>query len=215
MKENESLFNEYGLRYDITQISPGLVGREFIKTIGHYHKDFGSEIYEVLSGEAIFIFQKIDFSGMVMPIGGQAEEIYLIKANVGEKVVVPWPGRLPGYGHVTINPGNDFLVVADISSENMRPNYDFFKKYRGAAYYIVKGQGLKINDNIAAVKNTNYSEISNLEMGTPKEVMELGISFSKPLYASFIEAPEKFDFIIHPEKYKEILAPEKLFKLSK
>lgn len=193
LKEDENLFKEYGLRYDITQILPGLIGEEFIKTIGHYHKDSSSEIYEVLHGEALFLFQEVS--------GG---EIYLIKAEIGEKVVIPL-----GYGHITVNCGNNYLVVADVSSIDMEPDYDFFKKYGGAAYHIVKNNG-----DIKAIKNENYSSVKELKIGKPKEVPALNVSFSKPLYSSFVENPQNFEFIRHSENYKEILAPEKLFEFS-
>ena len=197
LKNDTDLFKKYHLRYDITQISPGLIGKEFVKTIGHYHKDLSSEIYEVLSGEAIFLFQKISS-------GGEADEIYLIRVGVGQKVIVP-----SGYGHITINPGKDFLIVTDISFDKMEPDYDFFKNYKGAAYYVLEN-----NNDIATVRNENYSSVGNLRIGKPKEIPELNVYFSKPLYPSFIESPEKFDFITHPENYKKILVPDNLFELE-
>ena len=46
-----------GLRYDITLISPQMLGKEFVKTKGHEHLNLG-EVYIVLEGEAIFLIQK-------------------------------------------------------------------------------------------------------------------------------------------------------------
>jgi glucose-6-phosphate isomerase len=191
-ERDKGLFDKKGLRYDITDMAPGLIGKEFVKTIGHYHKDSSSEVYEVLCGEAFFLFQKIN-------LNGRADEIYLIKAETGQKIVIP-----PGYGHITINPGSDYLIVSDMSSVDMRPDYDFFKNFRGAGYYIVESG--------AAVKNKNYSSVGELKIGRPKEIPELKISFSKPLYESFAENPENFDFIRNSEKYEKILTPENLFE---
>ena len=194
LENDTDLFKKYHLRYDITQISPGLIGKEFVKTIGHYHKDLSPEIYEVLFGEAIFLFQKINS-------GGKADKVYLIEVGVGQKVIVP-----SGYGHVTINSGKDFLIAADISFDKMEPDYDFFKNHKGAACYVLKN-----NSDITIVKNENYSSVGDLKKGKPKEMPELNVYFSDPLYSSFSKNPRGLDFITHPENYKEFLTPEKLF----
>jgi glucose-6-phosphate isomerase len=193
-KKDKSVFEKIGLRYDVTNIRAGTAGKEFIKTIGHFHKDASAEVYEVLSGEALFLFQEIE--------GG--EKVFLIKAESGEKVVI-----LSKFGHVTINPGKGNLIVSDISSTDTRPDYEFFKKNRGAAYYAVKKNG-----GIKTEKNGNYPQAEELKTGKPKEIPELGISFSKPLYGSFIKNPGKFDFIRNPEKYGKIMLPENLFDFS-
>ena len=36
-KEELELMQEFGLRYDITVIPPAKLGKEYIKTAGHYH----------------------------------------------------------------------------------------------------------------------------------------------------------------------------------
>ena len=43
---------------NITVWESGLVGREFIKTYGHYHVDALPETYWILSGEGIALLQK-------------------------------------------------------------------------------------------------------------------------------------------------------------
>ena len=189
-EKDKAVFEKNGLRYDITNIRPGIAGGEFIKTIGHFHKDSSSEVYEVLSGEALFLFQEIE-----------GDKSYLIKAEPGEKVVIP-----PGFGHITINPGKENLIVGDISSIGMDPDYEFFKKSRGAKYYVIKAEG-----GFKVEKNGNYPMAGELKIGRPKEIPELGISFSEPLYASFVGNPEKFDFVRNTEKYASVLAPGNLF----
>jgi glucose-6-phosphate isomerase len=191
LEKDKAVFEKKGLRYDITNIRPGTIGGEFVKTIGHFHKDSSSEIYEVLSGEALFLFQEIKGGG----------KTYLIKAKPGEKVIIP-----PGFGHVTINCGKKNLVVADISSVDMKPDYEFFKKNRGAAYYAVEKNG-----KIETEKNGNYFLPGELKIGKPKEIPELGAVFSKPLYRLFVQNPGSFEFVRNSEKYEEILSPENLF----
>jgi len=199
-REDKDLFEKYGLRYDVTQILPGFLGNEFIKTIGHCHKDSSSEVYEVLSGEAIFLFQEVNFG----------KDVYLIEAEEGQKVVIP-----PGYGHITVNPGDSPLILANIVFSRMEADYDFFKNNRGAGYYIVKpGTGsreIKVNNRVSAVKNENYPDIGELKVFRPKEIKELGVSFSKPLYQSFTSNPESFDFVENPGKYEGMLTPDNLY----
>ena len=36
-QQDRELLAQHGLRYDVTVIRPGLLGREYIKTAGHYH----------------------------------------------------------------------------------------------------------------------------------------------------------------------------------
>ena len=85
-----------GLRYDITIIPPAMLGKEYIKTAGHYHPLVPGgavtypELYEVLEGEALYLLQSEDHS-----------DVAVVHASAGDKVLVP-----PGYGHVSINRSN-------------------------------------------------------------------------------------------------------------
>jgi len=202
-KEDEKLFKNNHLRYDITVIFPGFLGEEFPKTVGHHHplKTGTSvrypEIYEVLSGAAYFLFQRIEEGK------DEAPENYLIKAKAGEKVVVP-----PGFGHITINPASEPLIVADIFADNVDSIYEYLKDHRGGAYYILKTE----NQKLKTEKNPNYKKVTELKISTPQEVPELYINFKKPLYLIFKDNPQNLEFLISPEKYKDLLNPAKLFK---
>ncbi len=197
-KKDEEIFRDNHLRYDITVIFPGLIGNEFAKTIGHYHPvKLGTdmaypEIYEVLFGTGYFLFQR-------------GIEIYLIKAEQGQKVIVP-----PGFGHIIINQNSTHLVVANVFADNVNSIYDFFKNNHGAGYYIVKSD----DGNINFEKNLNYKNTGDLKIGAPLEIQEFNINFNKPLYASFKENPQSFEFLTSPEKYKNILKVDRLFNFK-
>jgi glucose-6-phosphate isomerase len=98
------------LRYDITMIPPRRLGKEFVKTAGHYHPKVSgtdlsyTEIYEVLEGEAHYLLQKLEKNKIT--------DAVLIKAVKGDKVVIP-----PDYGHVTINPSEKELRMANLVSD--------------------------------------------------------------------------------------------------
>ena len=213
LKKDAVAFKKSGLQYDITVINPGLIGNEFIKTIGHSHpnkpraKITYPEIYEVIKGDALFLFQEIN------PIGKHAK-IYLIKAGPGKKAIVP-----PGFGHISINIGSEPLVLANIQATNFKSDYNFFKKHRGAGYYITNNKKIKENIRINQLnphksasfllkKNPNYKNKFSLRIVKPKNLFGLKM----PLYKEFIKNPEEFDFLKNPEKYRKILATKNLFR---
>jgi glucose-6-phosphate isomerase len=146
-----------GLRYDITTIPPGMLGKEFVKTKGHEHlSDFG-EIYIVLGGEGIYLMQKYK--------KGKIEDVYAVKAKKGDVVVIP-----PYYGHVTINPSNKTLKMANWVSEKCQSNYRPFEKMEGVCYYFTKSGWLK---------NKNYKNVPKLRFEKPLKRIPTDLGFLK------------------------------------
>lgn len=195
-KKDLKILNKNNLRYDITTISPGTIGSEFVRTIGHFHEISPKtklgypEIYEVLNGKALFLLQN------------KNNKVFLVKAISGQKVIVP-----PGFGHITINPTQNFLAVANIFSNTAKSIYDSYKNHKGGAYYVKK-----LNNNLTIEKNSLYKKVGKLKMATPKEIQKLKIDFKKPLYTSFIENPKNFDFLDNPQKFRNILITKNIFK---
>ena len=128
------------LRYDITLIPPNVLGREFVKTKGHYHLGNFGEIYEVLEGEGIFLMQK----------GKDViKKVYFVKAKRGEFVKIP-----PGFAHVTINATEKNLKIGNWIGKNVKSDYSFIEKKQGMCYYLTV-YGWK--------KNKNYKKIPPLK----------------------------------------------------
>jgi len=146
-----------GLRYDITIIPPKMLGQEFVKTKGHYHSDKYQEVYIVLNGEAIFLFQKNE--------GNIVKDVLAIKAKKDDVVIVPL-----NYGHITINPSNQELKIANWISENCQNVYNVFKKMKGACYFYTKN---------GWIKNKNYSKIPKLRFEKPLKSMPKNLDFLK------------------------------------
>lgn len=144
------------IRYDITEIPPQMLGQEFVKTKGHYHLEGQPELYVVLEGAAIYLMQKTE--------GEQVKDVYAIEAKKGDFVIIP-----SGYGHITINPSEKELKMANWVSEKCQNVYHFFEKMQGACYYYTKG---------GWIKNKNYKEVPVLR-------------FEKPLK----EKPQNLDFL--------------------
>lgn len=185
-KRHAGIFEKHGMRYDITVILPKMLGNEFAKTLGHYHSLSKTvsytEIYEVLSGRAHFLLQKTNGSSVVDAVVLEAEE--------GDTVIVP-----PGYGHVTINPSDEILVVANLQSAEARADYDPVKNLRGAAYFETR-KGFE--------KNANYTN-HRLRLVKAGGLKEKYLGSTKPIYSIFVRSPEKFDFLRYPEKYSGVL----------
>lgn len=180
------LFGEYGLRYDLTVILPGLFGHEYAKTAGHFHplipdsEDTYTEYYEVLSGDALYLLQKNSRSGDV-------EEIIAVAAKKGDKVFIP-----SGYGHVTINPGEECLVMANLVESQFKSLYEPFQDKRGAAYYCVAGEKGKTE----FIRNPNYHNSVGLKMmAAPNTAQPTEAVKNKGLYQAFVENPEAFKFL--------------------
>ncbi len=94
------------LRYDLTLLYPGK------QTAGHYHTSGFPELYEVLSGNALFLTQS---SG--------TQKTYSISAKEKEKVVI-----LPEFSIRTVNPSKDKeLMISNWISCKTTNDYNAFK----------------------------------------------------------------------------------------
>ena len=171
------------LRYDLTLIHRELLGKELPKTFGHYHLHQEPELYEILSGEVKFLIQKYETDPLVIT------EAYLIEAQKGDRVIIPL-----GFGMVTINSNvNEEALISNWVNNGISNSYEFFKKGRGACYYIFyqEGGGWQVE------KNENYKKVAPLISLVPK---------------AFPDNLEGLDFLIQPEKYHNLLTIDNLYK---
>ena len=127
------------IRYDITRILARDICTERNKTFGHAHPPSPagtpwSEVYEVLSGEAHTLLQKVSQLGV--------EDAVLLTAKKGDCLIIP-----PGYGHVTINPGKKELLMANLVCDGFEADYSQFAQRRGACFYAMSGGKLVANKN--------------------------------------------------------------------
>ena len=187
LAQNESdreWLRQQHVRYDITVIPAGTLCGEYIKTKGHYHPRSPAgmrypEIYEVLSGTGHYLLQT-----------ETADDVVMIEATVGDKILIP-----PGYGHVTINPAREELVMANLVSSEFASNYGPYVELQGAAYYEMEGGEL--------VKNPRYPDTPPVRYCNPVEVPEIGIERGVGLY-DLIGRPRSVAFLNHPEQFMEI-----------
>ena len=111
LEADKDLFRGKGFRYDLTVVPGLMLGREFNKTYGHFHplasaKCSYPEVYEVLNGQAHYLLQDRDHA-------------LVVEAVAGDKVLIP-----PNYGHVTINPGKETLVMSNLVERTFASEYE-------------------------------------------------------------------------------------------
>lgn len=179
------LLRERGLRYDITLLPPGTLGKEFVKTVGHYHPPAPGgvtypELYEVLEGEAHYLLQKAGVEGRV-------EEVVVVRAQAGAKVLIP-----PGYGHVTINPSRKVLRMANLVADGFQSLYEPYRKAGGAAYFETTDGRF--------VPNPKWGLLPPLREAKPsREVAREG-----EIYGWFRKDPDGLAFLTRPGEFGDL-----------
>lgn len=190
--EDLPAIREAGLRYDITAIRPGTISREYVKTAGHYHPAKEGtgltwpETYEVLHGRAHYLLQK---PAADQP--GELEEVYLITAKPGDKVLIP-----PRFGHITINPGEDFLIMSNWVADGFASLYEPIRQMKGGAYFELKG-----NEAPEFIANPNYCKLPPLKRCPVIPVEAFSLITGLPFYSVFRENRSAFRYLTHPEEY--------------
>ena len=190
-KNDKKTFKKFWLSYDVTIIPPRLLGKEFVKTKGHYHPLFSKklsypEIYEVLDGKAIFLLQQKNKISNI-------KNVIAIKVKKDEKIIIP-----PNYGHIIINVANKTLKTANIISNKFFPVYDEVEKKNGFCYFAIKEKS-----GIKWIKNKKYKKVPGLRFKKPGIFSEFQISKSKSLY-NLIKTPFVLDFLNKPQNYSKI-----------
>lgn len=185
LSRNDAIvLKENRLRYDITVIPPGMLGCEFVKTAGHYHPFVEGtaltypEIYEVLSGEATYLLQKL--------VDDRVKDVLLVKAGAGDRVIIP-----PSYGHITINTFNKVLKMANFVERDFGSIYQPMKENGGGAYFILEN---------GIVKNPRYREVPEVRSLKPSNVKELGLQKGKEMYG-LVRDLKKLEFLTKPQDY--------------
>ena len=192
LKDND-VVREHKLRFDITVIKPDRLGREFMKTAGHYHPKSYPELYEVVYGEALCLQQRPDEND-----SKKIKEVIVVKAKQGQKIIC-----LPHFGHILINISDKPLITSNWVSSEFSSEYELYKKARGAAYYAFDD-----HENITWQKNEFFTELPKITFFTPNdEIPEFGLKTGIPMY-SLINDLNKLDFLNNPERYRY----EKAFK---
>jgi glucose-6-phosphate isomerase len=181
------LLKKNRLRYDVTMIKPDMLGQELMKTAGHYHPGSYGELYEVVNGKCFCMLQRPNTADH-----GIIEEVILVEAEAGEKIVIP-----PGFGHILINPGPEYLVTSNWVSSEFKSEYDLYKLAGGAAYFVVKSGG-----KIQFQPNAYFKKNATMKTAKPaREIAKFGLKAGKPIYPLITEDASKLAFLNQPTDF--------------
>jgi glucose-6-phosphate isomerase len=195
---DKPILEENNLRYDVTVIKPFRLGKEFMKTAGHYHPENYGELYEVLSGRCFCLLQRPnpdDYRNI--------EKVILVEAVVGQKIVIP-----PGFGHILINPGPDYLVTSNWVSSRFESSYELYRKAGGGADFVTSSSGESVvtpglRINVTIIKNPHFTNLADIKFAQPaKQIKRFGLLQDKPIYNLIIQDPRKLDFLNRPSEYE-------------
>ena len=197
LAKDEGELKDRNLRFDLTVIPKNMLGKEYIKTLGHYHpKKLGTaysypELYYVVSGQATYILQRKSADNRV-------DDVILARVTAGNAIIMP-----PGYGHVTINELNETLVMANWVDATFESEYQDYERLQGAAYYLENNFG-----SAKAVANENYINSPQVrEMKAKPELFEELANL--PIYR--YEQSDLLDSMVNLVKYNSKLQVSEVF----
>ncbi|VVB66642.1 Glucose-6-phosphate isomerase [Candidatus Gugararchaeum adminiculabundum] len=176
------------IQFDITVIPHARIGTEFVKTLGHYHPEAKKglsfcEVYEVLQGRAHFLLQERKGKSNSTPVS----RVLLVRATAGDKIPIP-----PNFGHVSINPGSEPLILANLVYTDFESNYKDYVSAGGAAYFeTIDG---------SHQKNPFFKSLPPIQVGG-LELLPKKITSKKNILSLCRENPGQFDFLIDPAKF--------------
>jgi glucose-6-phosphate isomerase len=188
LEKDRDLQKRNQLRYDITVIKPDRLGRELMKTAGHYHPGDFPELYDVMWGEGWCLQQKPSKDNPK-----KLEDVILVKAKTGEKIIC-----LPEYGHILINPSKtEPLITSNWVSTQFSSDYTVYRRAQGAAYFVFENNG-----NIKIEKNKFFIEVPKIRELFPNPNIEsFSLEKDKPIYPIINNNVEKLRFLNYPKEF--------------
>jgi glucose-6-phosphate isomerase, archaeal len=184
---------ELPLRYELTLMPPGRMGRELRKTHGHIHsvEPISSltytEICEVLVGTAHFIIQSSE------PSGPTADMVLCVEVKAGQKIILP-----SGMHHCTINAGSEPLLLSGVVAVASTGIYSRFRNAHGAAYLEIAD-----GDHTRFIPNPVYKRVAPLQMLSAREYPEFGLTAAQPLYTEFLRhRGDNWPFLADPHRIR-------------
>ena len=180
---------ERDLTYSCVVLPPLKIGREFVKTQGHYHPPMpGSdieypEVYTHLWGEPDLLLQRRKNGEP-----NRLDDCVLVQLRAGNSITIP-----PGYAHILINRSQQAAAIAGLYSRAFAPIYEPLNRVAGAAFYLIDDSATPV------IVNPNYADYPPLRRLTDLA----GTAFEPPdpgrtLWISFLSDPVPYDFLVDP-----------------
>jgi glucose-6-phosphate isomerase len=137
-----------GLRYDITVIYPGKIGSEYVKTLRSLPSESPGPPLDLSRGLPGPPRQSPLPLAAGGEVSGQVDDFVVADFAEGDILLIP-----PFYGHVTVNPGDVPLVLANWIARDFQSVYDPVRLRKGLAFYDVEYKGQSI-----FMPNDSYGE---------------------------------------------------------
>lgn len=187
-----TVLRERNMRFDLTVLFPEMLGREYSKTLGHYHPTKpGTDLsypewYGVVAGSGLLLLQRESADHTVTAA-------WLVELVAGQYVIIP-----PLFGHVFINCGPEILVLCNAVARSFVSDYDEYRDHGGGAYYLLAGpSGPDIQPD------RQYRQVAPINWMLPNESLPT-LLFHQPFYERFISTIEQFRFLTHPEAFETL-----------
>jgi glucose-6-phosphate isomerase, archaeal len=182
-------FRRLNLTFACVLLPPLRIGREFVKTHGHYHPLMpGSavsypEIYTHYFGRLYLLMHR-----RIKDHPARLDDCVLYEMQPGHSIAIP-----PGYLHVLINPSDEPALMAGLYCLDSHPLYEPVIEMAGAAYYLTG------NNTIQPIRNPRYEICPPLTLLTDRQ----GTLFAPPeegvsLWASFVAHPDRYAMLSNP-----------------
>jgi oxalate decarboxylase/phosphoglucose isomerase-like protein (cupin superfamily) len=195
-----TLLEQTGLTYSCVLLPPLKIGREYVKTQGHYHPAMPSsdisypEVYTHLWGEPSLLLQRrrVDHDD-------QIDDCALVELRDGVSVTIP-----PGYAHILINVSPQPALIAGLYSTAFAPIYDPIVRLGGAAYFLID-----TNDGVCATANPRYDDLPPLDRLIDLEGTRFAApDVSRALWTSFLADPTRYSFLANADAARELFGSE-------
>ena len=193
------VFRRHNLTFACVLLPPLKIGREYVKTHGHYHPKMpGSvlsypEVYTHYYGKLYLLMHR-----RIGENPARLDDCVLYEMQPGRSITIP-----PGYLHVLINPSDEPALMAGLYCPDSYPEYEPVVQMRGAAFYVLNGNG---GEQI--IPNTRYQvcpplvrldDLAGSVFAPPRE--------DEPLWASFVREPQRYAML------SDTTAAEQYFKI--
>ena len=188
--KDKEIMDKNNIQYDVTVIPQNKYGVELAKTKGHYHSIVNGtnitypEMYQVISGKALYLLQKLENEKVV--------DVVAVKAVAGDIVIIP-----PNYGHITINNSDTTLKMCNWISVDVKANYKAIEQKKGGSYFKLEDGILMQNNNYENLPKPRFLKVNwKAHFGVEGNMYEL---IRKPKLLEFLNRPqfhsEIFEFI--------------------
>ena len=187
--EHREQLERHMLLFGVVVYASGQLGNEPVRSQGHVHAIAPHcgwstpELFEIWEGRAIIYAQE--------SADDDPGRCFAIKANPGDKVVVP-----PGWAHSVINadPENR-MMFGSWCHRQYGFVYDAIRAHRGLAWFPVIDAGRNIN-----WEPNPYYRFSSLSIRSPRAYPELGLDPNTPMYEQFAANPDSIQWISQPAR---------------